>query len=165
VQSIDLIRQNLKRSEEIVLSRVEDMRGYGLMPPTPKGGCHTVWVLGHLAYIESLIVEGIMQGRPNPRAEWGDLFDGAEVSDDGERFPAFDQILSACRSARASTIRLLDELTEDDLDRLSAQVPEGAEEFFGTYRSCLQYSSDHWLMHRGQLADSRRAAGLERAWY
>ena len=24
--------------------------------------------------------------------------------------------------------------------------------------------ADHWYMHRGQLADSRRAAGLTRMW-
>ena len=38
------------------------------------------------------------------------------------------------------------------------------EEAFGTYRLCLQYVADHWYMHRGQLADARRAAGLERMW-
>jgi hypothetical protein len=29
----------------------------------------------------------------------------------------------------------------------------------------LQYTSDHWFMHRGQLADARRAAGLHRMWF
>ena len=27
---------------------------------------------------------------------------------------------------------------------------------------CLQFMADHWYMHRRQLADSRRAAGLHR---
>jgi hypothetical protein len=43
-------------------------------------------------------------------------------------------------------------------------VPDGFEETFGTYRRCLQYVADHWYMHRGQLADARRAAGLGRMW-
>ena len=164
MNSIDLIRQNLRRSEEIVLARIEDMRGHGFVPPTTRDGGHTVWVLGHLAYIEGLVVEEIMQGRTNPRAEWESVFDGADVPAD-DRFPSFDEALSACRTSRASTLSTLEELTEDDLDRLSMRVPKGAEALFGTYRSCLQYASDHWLMHRGQLADSRRAAGLERGWY
>ena len=45
-------------------------------PPTPKGGCHTLWVLGHLAYIEALVVHGFMLGERNPLAEWEELFDG-----------------------------------------------------------------------------------------
>ncbi len=59
---------------------------------------------------------------------------------------------------------LLDSLTEDDLDKASANAPEGFEDTFGTYRLCLQFVADHWYMHRGQLADARRAAGLERIW-
>jgi len=43
-------------------------------------------------------------------------------------------------------------------------VPAGFEDTFGTYRLCLQYVADHWYMHRGHLADTRRAAGVERMW-
>lgn len=49
MQSIDLIRDNLKKSEERVLARVEEMRDHSLVFPTPNGGGHTLWVLGHLA--------------------------------------------------------------------------------------------------------------------
>ena len=42
-----------------------------------------------------------------------------------------------------------------------AQDAEGVELLFGTYRRCFQYASDHWFMHRGQLADARRAAGVQ----
>ena len=65
---------------------------------------------------------------------------------------------------RESTLALLDSLSEDDLDRVSAKVPAGFGGTFGTYRHCLQYVADHWYMHRGQLADARRAAGIERMW-
>jgi hypothetical protein len=63
---------------------------------------------------------------------------------------------------RHSTVTLLESLVEDDLDKASAKVPVGYEETFGTYRLCLQYVADHWYMHRGHLADARRASGLER---
>jgi uncharacterized damage-inducible protein DinB len=165
MQSIDLIRENLKRSEDIVLARVEDMREHCVVFPTPRGGCHTLWVLGHLAYIEALVIRGFMLGETNPLAHWEDLFDGADTSGDIELFPPFDQVLAECRKARASTIALLDSLTEDDLDEASESAPDGVSELFGTYRRCLQYVADHWFMHRGQLADARRAAGLERMWY
>ena len=51
MQSIELIRDNLTRSRDHVLARIEDMRDYCVVFPTPRGGCHTLWVLGHLAYI------------------------------------------------------------------------------------------------------------------
>ena len=165
MQSIHLIRENLKRSEDIVLARVEEMRNHCVVFPTPRGGCHTLWVLGHLAYIEALVVRSFMLGEPNPLADWEEVFDGADTSGEIEQFPPFDQVLRECRATRASTISFLDSLTEDDLDRVSENAPDGVEELFGTYRRCLQYAADHWFMHRGQLADARRAAGLERMWY
>src|SRR2546425_11143743 len=55
----DLIRDNLKKSEDRVLTRVEQMREHCVVFPTPNGGCHTLWVLGHLAYIEALLPRGV----------------------------------------------------------------------------------------------------------
>lgn len=165
MQSIDLIRCNLKLSEEIVLARIEDMRNHALIFPTPRGGCHTLWILGHLAYIEALVIRDFMLGDQNPLAHWKDTFDGAGVPGEDHRFPSFDRVLEECRRVRSSTSSLIASLTEDDLDQRSAQVPKGAETLFGTYRSCLQYVANHWFMHRGQLADARRAAGLDRMWF
>jgi uncharacterized damage-inducible protein DinB len=163
--SIDLIRENLKRSEEIVLARVEDMREHCVVLSTPRGGCHTLWVLGHLAYIESLVIHGFMLGEPNPLADWEETFDGVDAPGEEEHFPPFDRVLEECRRIRSSTISLLDSLDENALDKASENIPNGAEGLFGTYRHCFQYAADHWFMHRGQLADARRAAGLERMWY
>ncbi len=165
MQSIHLIRENLKRSEDIVLSRIEEMRDHCMVPPTPRGGCHTLWVLGHLAYIEALAIRKFMLGEPSPLADWEEIFDGWDVSGDIEHFVPFDRALAECRATRASTISLLDSFDEDDLDQTSANVPDKVDELFGTYRRCFQYAADHWFMHRGQLADARRAAGLERMWY
>jgi uncharacterized damage-inducible protein DinB len=164
MQSIDLVRDNLRKSRDRVLARVEGMREHCVVFPTPSGGCHTLWVLGHLAYIELLVVRTFMLGEANPLAEWEEVFDGTDTSGDISRFPPFDAVLAKCREARESTLELLASLSEADLDRVSPRVPPGFEDTFGTYRQCLQYVADHWYMHRGQLADARRAAGLERMW-
>ena len=165
--SIDLIRENLTRSEDIVLARIDDMREHCVVFPTPRGGCHTLWILGHLAYIECLVTHSFMLGEPNPLADWEETFDGYDISGDEDQFPPFDRVLEECRSVRASTISLLDSFGENDLDKVSENLPnaEGVEGLFGTYRRCFQYAADHWFMHRGQLADARCAAGLERMWY
>ena len=83
----------------------------------------------------------------------GGFLDEGESPEDG-----------TCREMRERTLALLDGFSEQDLDTVSANAPEGWEETFGTYRHCLQYVADHWYMHRGQLADARRAAGLQRMW-
>jgi uncharacterized damage-inducible protein DinB len=164
MQSIDLIRDNLAKSRDRVLARIEEMREHGTTFPTGNGGCHTLWVLGHLAYIEMLVVRTFMLGETNPLAEWEEIFDGEDVSGDSDRYPSFDHVLATCRAARESTLALLASLAEDDLDTRSPRAPQGFEDTFGTYRQCLQYVADHWYMHRGQLADARRAAGLVRIW-
>ena len=164
MQSIDLIHDNLEKSTSRVLVRVEDMREDCMVFPTPEGGCHTLWVLGHLAYIEALVVRVFMLAEPNPLDEWKEIFDGAEITDDASRYPSFDQVLAKCREMRQATVSLLALLTESDLDKVSQNAPKGFEDMFGTYRLCFQYVADHWYMHRGQLADARRAAGLERMW-
>ena len=73
-------------------------------------------------------------------------------------------MLAKCRETRESTLALVNSLSENALDQRSANSPAGFEDTFGTYRLCLQYVADHWYMHRGHLADARRAAGLSRMW-
>ena len=80
------------------------------------------------------------------------------------KYPPFDEVLATCREMRASTLTLLGSFADEDLDKAGAGVPAGYEDTFGTRRLCFQYVSDHWYMHRGHLADARRAAGLQRMW-
>jgi hypothetical protein len=105
-----------------------------------------------------------MLGEANPLADWEEVFDGPEIVGDSSFYPPFSEVLEKCREMRDGTLALLDALSEDDLDKPSGGTPGGWEETFGTYRLCLQFVADHWYMHRGQLADGRRAAGLERMW-
>src|SRR5215468_314766 len=119
MQSIDLIRDNLNKSAARVLARVEQMEEHSVVFPTPKGGCHTLWVLGHLAYIEGLVVRGFMLGESNPLGAWQELFDGSDTSGDIRDYPSFNQVLATCREVRQSTVTLLESLSEDDLDKPS----------------------------------------------
>ena len=105
-----------------------------------------------------------MLGGLNPLADWEAMFDGGDPSGNVSEYPPFDQVLAKCREMREATLSLVESLSENDLDRSSANAPEGREESFGTYRLCLQYVADHGYMHRGHLADARRAAGLKRMW-
>lgn len=164
MKSIELISDNLKKSRDRVLARIEDMRDHCVVFPTPNGGCHTIWLLGHMAYIEALVVSEIMLGETNPLAGWKDLFDGDEVAGDVNLYPPFEEVLAKCREMREKTLTQVESFCEDDLDKVSVNTPNNFEDTFGTYRLCLQFVADHWYMHRGQLADARRAAELPRMW-
>lgn len=165
MNSIDLIRSNLTRSTELVLAKIEEMSDHVLVFPTPHQGGHTMWVVGHLAYIEGLVIRTFALGGPNPLAHWEETFDGIAPSADASLYPPFDEVLATCRRMRSETTALLSELDEPDLDRTSAACPAGHEATFGTHRHCFQFVADHWYMHRGQLADARRAAGIDRMWF
>jgi uncharacterized damage-inducible protein DinB len=160
-----LILDNLRHSEQIVLARIEDMRSHAMVFPTPNGGCHTLWVLGHLAYIEALVIDHFMLGNVNPLTHWQAPFDGDSVSSDPHDFPSFDEVLVECRGRRSRTRELLESMNEDDLDQRSKASPPNEADLFETYRKCFQYVANHWFMHRGQLADARRAAGIDRMWF
>ena len=107
------------------------------------------------------MVRRFMLGEPNPLASWEEVFDGADVTDDESAYPAFDEVLRSCRAMRAATLELFGRVRpRRDLDRASEAAPDAERaEMFGTRRDCLQFVSDHWYMHRGQLADARRASG------
>ena len=164
MQSIDLIRDSLTKSKDRVLARIEDMREHCTVFPTPEEaatryGYSGIWLTSRLwSSADSCWAKRIRW------LTWAEVFDGADVSGDIRRYPPFDQVLATCREVRDSTMVLVNSLSEDDLDQSSANAPAGFEDTFGTYRLCLQYMADHWYMHRGHLADARRAAGVERMW-
>ena len=163
MQSKDLIKINLDNSMGMVLPLVEDMKDAPTTFPTKHGGCHPLWVLGHLAYSEGTLIQEFMLDEPNPLAEWKDIFDsGTEPVDDISKYPPFDEVLARCQEARRGTLELLETYSEDDLDRPSKNPPADYKQFFGAYRLCFFMIPNHWLMHRAHICDARRSAGKER---
>ena len=160
MQSKDLLKANLETSKGMILPMIEDMKDAPLTFPTSQGGNHPLWVLGHLAYSEGSVLQEMMQGESNPLAEWKDIFAaGTEPVDAAEKYPPFDEVMAKCQEVHQANIALLDSLSEDDLDTSSKSCPPEYDAYFGTYRQCFQMVANHWLMHQGQVADSRRTAG------
>ena len=131
MQTIELIRTNLINSRGLVLLRIEDMRNHALVSPTPRGGCHTLWVLGHLAYIESLLAHTLMRGEVNTLADWEPVFDGTEVSANAADYPPFDDVLARCLEVREETLTLLDTLTTGTCTAATWRTHAGRREWRG----------------------------------
>lgn len=159
MKAIDLIRTALAFSDRATTGLIEDMRDAPLTAPTPRGGNHPLWVLGHITFIEASVPK-VLFGDKHPLEHWAPFFaPGSEPSSDASRYPPFDEVLGAYRQARARTLKVLDEVGESGLDRPTKSPPKGMEEALSTIGQSLLLIALHQMSHRGQVCDARRAAG------
>lgn len=162
MQSKELLISALNLSACLVMPLLEDLKSASLVAPTPAGGNHAHWVLGHLVQSEGHF-RSIMRGIPSPVDHLDPIFGGGSVPDPtGANYPDYAELLVTLVELRAETMQWLESISETDLDQASKVIPTGFEPFFGTWRQCLLMQAMHWMNHRGQLADCRRAAGRER---
>ncbi len=156
---IELIRWALQMTDQATARLVQDMREAPLTQPTSRGGNHPLWVLGHLAYIEGSIPHTLL-GEENPVEHWAPLFaPGTQPTADPGAYPPFDEVLATYRDLRARNLKLLEGIGEAGLDRVPKNVPPGFEEVMTTFGQTLLLISLHNMVHYGQIADARRAAG------
>lgn len=162
MQSKEVLKITLEMSRDMVLQLIEDMKDAPVTFPTPNGGCHPLWVLGNVTLSEGTFVREWILGESNPVAEWKDIFGaGTEPVADAAKYPPFSEVMAKSHEVRKATIALLDSLSEEDLDKPS-KAPAQRQAYFGTCRQCFLMTALHWMMHRGQVADARRAAGRKR---
>jgi len=160
--TLDYIRRGITVSHGMTMALIDDMAESPLQQPTSNGGNHPMWVLGHLAYSESNIVEHIIKGNENPLIEWKSVFGAAsEPTTNPDDYPAWADVRAKADEVRANTLAFLDSLTEADLDTAAKNPPPGREDFFGTIGACLLVMTLHPTMHRGQVADARRMASRQ----
>ena len=164
MQTKDAIRYSLFLADMAVMRALDQVKDIPLAFPTEHGGCHPLWVAGHLAWVEGMTNE-ILTGQPSPVAGWGDLFgQNSTVTADARRYPSLAEVRARYSELRQANLAFLDSLTDADLDTPTRTQPQGLEEHFATYGKALLTIALHQTMHRGQLTDSFRTAGrVERA--
>ena len=84
-----------------------------------------------------------------------------EPSSDASRYPSFDEVLATYRDLRQRNLKLLDELSDADLDRAPKDVPPGFEQLMKTFGETLLLITLHNMVHYGEIAVARRAAGRQ----
>ncbi len=156
-----ILLKNLQIGTQSTLTLIEDMKEASLTYPTPNGGCHPLWILGHLVYSEGGLVGSFILGKDNPNKDWEKLFKhGTDAKEDQSLYPSMDEILSRHDVTRKKTLEVIDSLTEADMERES-HAPQVLKEIFPTIAACLMMSGAHWWSHRGQVVDSRKSLGKE----
>ena len=155
----DAIKFALTVSNGAVLSVINEMSGAATTFPTPNGGCHPLWVLGHLTLVEGSIPT-ILFGDKNPAAEWQQYFgENTEPVSDASMYPPFAEVREKYIQLREQNLKLLESLSEADLDKPTKAPPKGLEREFATYGQSFLVLALHQTMHRGNVTDARRAAG------
>lgn len=161
MNAIQFIRHGLETSAAVTLPLIDDMKDRPLAFPTPNGGNHPLWVLGHLAFIEGRLQQ-LMRETPNPLQHWAPLFDAdTEPTGNPADYPSLEEVRAAFVARRAETLRFLETLTDADLERPTHCPPE-LQKNVGTLGKCLFIIIANDLTHRGQVADARRAAGRKK---
>jgi uncharacterized damage-inducible protein DinB len=159
VYTKDAIRFSLNLANRAMLSSLESIQDSPLTFPTPQGGCHPLWVLGHLTLVEGLTYE-LISGKPNPVSEWAPLFaPNTTPVADASLYPPFREIRARYLEMREKNLQLLESLSEADLDTATKNPPKGLEDIFATYGKSFLALAFHQTSHRGQITDAVRAAG------
>lgn len=163
MSTLRFIRESMESSRRYTMHLLLDLHDAPLTQPTVNGGNHALWIVGHLAQVEGLAIQGFMLGKPNPMAPYDDLFRmGSIPLTDASAYPDFDDVVRMYDDVRTRTYAMMDSLTDADLAKTAPCCPEQYAGWFGTYEKCLRSQMLHPLMHSGQATDIRLALGKER---
>jgi len=96
----------------------------------------------------------------NPAADWQQYFgENSEPVADAKAYPPFSEVREKYRQLREQNLKILDSLSDADLDKSTKAPPKGREKEFATYGQSFLVLALHQTMHRGNVTDARRAAG------
>ena len=155
----EAIKFALTASNGAVLSVIDKMSDAATTFPTPNGGCHPLWVLGHLTVIEGMI-PGVLFGDKNPVAEWQQHFgENSEPVDNAGAYPPLREVRQKYLELREQNLKLLESLSEEDLDKPAKAPPKGREHEFATFGRSFLTLALHQMLHRSHVTDALRAAG------
>jgi uncharacterized damage-inducible protein DinB len=159
MQTKEAIKFALNLSNGAVMSAIDKMGDAATTFPTPNGGCHPLWVLGHLTMVEGMI-PSVLFGDKNPAAEWQEYFgEHSEPVADASAYPSFATVRIKYAELRERNLALLESLSEEDLDKPTKAPPKGREQEFSTFGKSFLVVALHQSMHRAHATDALRAAG------
>lgn len=158
MKTTEFIKLALENGKNWAHGLINDMKDAPLTQPTPKGGNHPLWVLGHLVKAESDLLDGFILGQPNRFPDLETFGMGSEPTTNADDYPSMDELFAKFEVIRAATLAHLDTLSDDDLGKKS-NAPEDFGAHFGTVGACFAAMITHQAFHSGQVADARRAAG------
>ena len=154
----ELVKQQLQMGENLLKMFSSDFSEAECLAPPVEGGCHLIWILGHVAGTQEWAVSKLTGQAVRMPPNLVELFKGgSKVSVDAKRYPSRAEVEDLSRRAQAATIKALDAFDEK---RWSDPSPEGVpRDYFPTAGSLWGMMGTHTFWHVGQLTDIRRRLG------
>ncbi len=106
------------------------------------------------------MIPAVLFGDKNPAEEWQQYFgENSKPVSDPSAYPPLTEVREKYLQLREQNLKLLESLSEEDLDKPTKAPPKGREREFATYGQSFLVLALHQTMHRSNVTDARRAAG------
>ena len=113
--SKELLIHQLKMLLEWTDGPARDLADKPLVFPTPTGGNHPTWNMGHLAYAERNMLN-MITGEENPHKAWASTLGiGSEPTANADDYPPYEELMQAFFDARERTLEVLEAMTDEEL--------------------------------------------------
>lgn len=157
----ELIRLNLNRSRFLTKTLLGDLSDADLKVRYVPGANTIAWQLGHLIVSEHNLLEAARKGAAAPLPD-GFAKDYSKESSDKDDLKVLpkEEYLRLYDEQRAATLRLLDTISDNDLDQ---PTPESYRSWLANIGDLLQMLGEHETMHSGQITAVRRKLGKPHA--
>lgn len=124
-----------------------------------KGKPHPLWLIGHLANSNNMVVNmWCCGGQSMFPKEWRDKFapdfgGGIPPTNDAAFYPDWDEVLKVYGDVAEACLASIRSLSDDDLNgEFKGKVPDAAKKMFGGLEAALRNMAGHESHHRGQMA-------------
>jgi uncharacterized damage-inducible protein DinB len=126
----------------------------------PKAN-HAFWITAHIALADNSFISKFRPALASKPEGWDELFwQSSEPKPDASLYPAIEEVLAYFHERRHTLLRLLDELTDEEL--AAPAPPAGARSPLAGAPNMGQsflFISQHEALHAGQLTVAHRALG------
>lgn len=154
----DVLRRGMETTARVWRNYLADMNDSELLVRPVPGANHIAWQLGHLIKSEHQLMEMAVPGSMPPLPEgFAERYtkDTAAL-DAATAFHTKKELLDAFDQQRAATLKALEQVTEEDLDR---PVPGPPNAPWQNVADVFLVQSMHYFMHAGQWVVTRRKLG------
>jgi len=149
----------LNASRECLLGLAQDFEGDHVVHQVFEGSTHCLWILGHVAVTDNMVISQIDASRKKELAGyWEKVGMGSTPVGDAGQYPTKDELLAALAERRQVLLDLVDGLTDADLARATTGP---IKDFAPTIGELLRMGGWHEVMHAGQLSLIRRSLGFK----
>ena len=144
----DRLRRQLVKTRELSERLLADFHSRQEWVHQVHPGCnHALWFAGHMANLDNFFLSLVAPEKSIHLDGFVPRFGmGSHPTSNPDDYPPPDEVLETMRERRQTLLRVLDELSEEDL---SHPTPAGSPDFLTDYAAVFEMANWHEAMHAG----------------